>query len=512
MNSIVMTRRKPEDPRHKVVESDVAVARILYNFVDGDFVDTGIYFNDVNPVDGSLVAQVAEADAALVDRAVAAARVVAVGWARTDVATRRRFLHAIADGIEARLEEFVAAEIADTGKDERHARTIDIARGIANFRFFADLIATRQEESFRATTPDGREALSYVVHKPLGVVAVVSPWNLPLLLLSWKVAPALACGNAVIAKPSEETPFTATLLAEVIKAAGLPDGVFNLLHGFGAGSAGQALVEHRGIDAITFTGSSATGSAIMRAAAAGVKPLSFELGGKNAALVFADCDFDAAVAGTVRSAFANCGQVCLCTERVYVERPIFDRFVAAMKSKAEAMVIGRPGDPDVAMGPLISRAHREKVQGYFDLAVEEGATVVTGGRIASFGDERDGGSFVEPTIWTGLPDTARCNREEIFGPVCHIAPFDDEDEAIRRVNDSDYGLAATVWTQDLNRAHRVAPRIEAGLVWINTWFLRDLRTPFGGVKLSGIGREGGVHSLAFYAEPSTICVSFEGKR
>ena len=488
------------------MEAGVGVETILANFVDGDFVDTGSYFNDINPADGSLVAYVAEADAGLVDRAVAAARRAAGSWARTDVAERRRLLHAVADGIEARFEEFVAAEIADTGKDERHARTIDIARGIANFRFFADLVGTRQCESFRSPTPDGCGALTYVVHKPLGVVAVISPWNLPLLLLTWKVAPALACGNAVVAKPSEETPFTATLLAEVIKAAGVPAGVFNLLHGFGRGSAGQALVEHRGVDAITFTGSSATGSTIMRAAADDVKPLSFELGGKNAALIFADCDFDAAVEGTARSVFSNCGQVCLCTERVYVERSVFGRFVAAMKARAEALIIGRPNDPDVAMGPLISRAHREKVQGYFQLAVAEGATVVTGGSIPHFGDDRDSGAFVMPTIWTGLPDTARCNREEIFGPVCHISPFDSEDEGIRRVNDSDYGLAATIWTRDLSRAHRIAPEIEAGLVWVNTWFLRDLRAPFGGVKLSGIGREGGSHSLAFYAEPTTITV------
>ena len=506
MNSIEVQHRGCDGSRQHFLEMGVSATRVLANYVDGDFVDTGRYFDDICPVDGSLVAHVAEADAALVDRAIAAARAAAGAWAQTDVATRSRLLHAVADGIEARFDEFVAAEIADTGKDERHARTIDIARGIANFRFFADLITTRHGAVFRSPTPDGREALSYVVHKPLGVVAVISPWNLPLLLLSWKVAPALACGNAVVAKPSEETPFTATLLAEVIQAAGLPNGVFNLLHGFGPRSAGQALVEHRGIDAITFTGSSETGSAIMRAAANDVKPLSFELGGKNAALIFADCDLDAAVEGTARSAFSNCGQVCLCTERVYVERPIFQRFVAAMKIKAEALAIGRPNDPEVAMGPLISRAHREKVKSYLDLAVEERATVVTGGTVPIFGDERDGGAFIAPTIWTGLPDTARCNREEIFGPVCHIAPFDSEEEAIRRANDSDYGLAATIWTQDLARAHRVAPQIEAGLVWVNTWFLRDLRTPFGGVKLSGIGREGGLHSLAFYAEPTTICV------
>ncbi|WP_200957638.1 2-hydroxymuconic semialdehyde dehydrogenase [Phenylobacterium sp.] len=483
--------------------------RVLASYVGGNFVDTGRYFDDINPVDGSRVAKVAEADAALVDRAVSCAREALAGdWGRMPVAHRARLLHRIADGIEARFEEFVAAEIADTGKDERHARTVDIARGVANFRFFADLVVTAHDQSFQTPTPDGRDAVSYVVRKPLGVVAVIAPWNLPLLLLSWKVAPALACGNAVVAKPSEETPFTATLLAEVMHEVGVPAGVFNLVHGFGRGSAGEALTAHPGVDAVTFTGSSKTGSSIMRAVADTVKPISFELGGKNAALVFADCDFEAAVDGVARSTFSNCGQVCLCTERVYVERPIYERFVEALKGRAEAIVVGRPEDPTTTMGPMISRQHRTKVLSYFDLALREGATVVAGGQVPTFGDERDEGAFIAPTIWTGLSDDARCNREEIFGPVCHIAPFDTEDEAIRRANDSDYGLAASIWTTDLARAHRAAPQIEAGLVWVNTWFLRDLRTPFGGVKLSGIGREGGAHSLAFYSEASTICVKY----
>lgn len=483
--------------------------RILANYVGGEFVDTGRYFDDVNPVDGTRVARVAEADAALVGLAVRRAREALAGeWGLMPVAQRARLLHRIADGIEARFDEFVAAEIADTGKDERHARTVDIARGVANFRFFADLVATAHDESFQTPTPDGRGAVNYVVRKPLGVVAVVAPWNLPLLLLSWKVAPALACGNAVVAKPSEETPFTATLLAEVMHEVGVPAGVFNLVHGFGPGSAGEVLTAHPGVDAVTFTGSSQTGSVIMRAVADTVKPISFELGGKNAAVVFADCDFEAAVDGVARSSFSNCGQVCLCTERVYVERPIYERFVQALKGRAEAIVVGRPDDPATIMGPMISRKHRRKVLSYFDLAVAEGAVVVTGGKVPAFGDERDDGAFIAPTVWTGLSDDARCNREEIFGPVCHVAPFDTEDEAIRRANDSDYGLAACLWTRDLARAHRLAPQVEAGLVWVNTWFLRDLRTPFGGVKLSGIGREGGAHSLAFYSEASTICVKY----
>jgi aminomuconate-semialdehyde/2-hydroxymuconate-6-semialdehyde dehydrogenase len=327
--------------------------------------------------------------------------------------------------------------------------------------------------------------------------------------LTWKVAPALACGNAVVAKPSEETPGTATLLAEVMHSVGVPKGVFNLVHGFGPGSAGEFITTHPSIAAITFTGESRTGSAIMKAAAEGVKPVSFELGGKNAGIVFADCDFDKAVDGLVRASFLNSGQVCLCSERVFVERPIFERFVDALAQRARALVLGWPRDAASSMGPLISAEHREKVLAYFALARDEGATVVTGGGVPRFGDARDGGFWIEPTILAGLPDGARCMREEIFGPVCHVSPFDTEAEAIARANDSDYGLAATVWTGSVDRAHRVAPAMRVGLAWVNSWFLRDLRTPFGGAGISGIGREGGAHSLNFYSELTNVCVRIE---
>jgi aminomuconate-semialdehyde/2-hydroxymuconate-6-semialdehyde dehydrogenase len=336
-------------------------------------------------------------------------------------------------------------------------------------------------------------------------VAVIAPWNLPFLLLTWKVAPALACGNTVIAKPSEETPSSAALLAEVMQEAGVPPGVFNLVHGFGPDSAGAALAAHPDVDAIAFTGESATGAAIMRSAADSVKALSFELGGKNAAIVFADADFEAALAGTMRSVFANTGQVCLCSERVYVERPLFERFVAGLEHGARALRLGGPFE-GADMGPLISRAHRDKVLSYYRLAREEGARVVCGGGVPAFGDERDQGAFVEPTVLTGLAESARCVREEIFGPVCHVAPFDTEEQAVHMANDTRYGLAAAVWTSNLQRAHRVARQMEVGIAWVNDWFLRDLRTPFGGVKLSGIGREGGMHSLAFFSEPMNICV------
>ncbi|WP_101760041.1 2-hydroxymuconic semialdehyde dehydrogenase [Oceanicoccus sp. KOV_DT_Chl] len=480
---------------------------VLRNYVNGQFVESGKCFDNINPVDGSLINQVSEASREMVDQAVMAAQAALAGeWAALSDNQRSALMHKVADGIEARFDEFVAAEMADTGKSLWQASNIDIPRGAANFRVFADLAKTRSSECFHTETADGQQALNYAVNKPLGVVAVIAPWNLPMLLLTWKLAPAMAVGNAVIAKPSEDTPATATLLAEVMHDAGVPAGAFNLVHGFGPDSAGEFLSQHKDIDAVTFTGESKTGSAIMKAAADNVKALSFELGGKNAAIIFDDADFDAAVEGTAKSVFTNGGQVCLCTERVYVQRPVFEKFVQALKQKAQALNIGWPQDPDTDMGPLISRAHQQKVLSYYQLAKDEGAKVVTGGGIPQFGDERDNGAFVEPTIFTGLAETARSVKEEVFGPVCHIAPFDTEEQAIAMANDSDYGLAATVWTTSLQRAHRVAPKMETGIVWVNTWYLRDLRTPFGGVKLSGIGREGGVHSLSFYSEPMNICI------
>jgi aminomuconate-semialdehyde/2-hydroxymuconate-6-semialdehyde dehydrogenase len=481
--------------------------RDIRNYVAGQFVASNSTFDDINPVDGSLAGVVHEADKATVDQAVQAARKALHGpWGSLSAAERGAMLNRIADGIEARFDEFVAAEIADTGKPLTQALTLDIPRGTANFRFFANLVSTSGTECFEMGTPDGAGALNYSVQKPLGVVGVISPWNLPFLLLTWKLAPAMAAGNVVIAKPSEETPASAALLAEVMHEAGIPAGVFNLVNGFGPGSAGEFLTTHPGVDAITFTGESATGSAIMRAAADNVKALSFELGGKNAAIVFEDADLDEAIDGTVRSVFSNCGQVCLCSERVYVHESIFDEFVARLKQRAEALRMARPDDEQTEIGPLVSRAHRDKVLSYYELAREEGANIITGGGIPEFGDDRDNGAWVQPTILTGLEESARCVREEIFGPVCHIAPFSTEEQAVAMANDSAYGLAGAVWTTNLSRAHRVARQIEAGIVWVNTWYLRDLRTPFGGVKLSGIGREGGVHSLNFYSEPTNICI------
>jgi aminomuconate-semialdehyde/2-hydroxymuconate-6-semialdehyde dehydrogenase len=483
----------------------------IQNFIDGEYVTnaSGRTFEKRNPVDNSLVGVVHEAGKPEVDAAVAAARAALAGpWGTMPVTERVGLLKGVAAEIIRRFDDFLAAEVADTGKPHSLASHVDIPRGAANFEAFTDTIKNASTESFRMTTPDGRDALSYAVRVPRGVIAVVCPWNLPLLLMTWKVGPALACGNTVVVKPSEETPSTATLLGEVMNTVGVPPGVYNVVHGFGPDSAGAFLTGHPGVDGITFTGETRTGTAIMKAAADGIRPVSLELGGKNAALVFADCDLDVAVDTVTRSVFENCGQVCLGTERVYVERPIFDRFVEALAAKAEAMIPGRPEAPETKIGPLVSLEHRDKVLSYYEKARADGATVVTGGGVPDMPDELKHGAWVQPTIWTGLPETAAVVREEIFGPCCHIQPFDTEADAVRMANDTPYGLATSIYTSDIARATRLATQIDVGLCWINSWFLRDLRTAFGGSKQSGIGREGGVHSLEFYTELRNVMLKY----
>jgi aminomuconate-semialdehyde/2-hydroxymuconate-6-semialdehyde dehydrogenase len=481
----------------------------IRQFIDGVYCDagTGRSFDQVAPATGLVVGRVQESGRDDVDRAVTAARRALKGpWGKLSVEERCRLLYKVADGINARFDEFLAAESEDTGKPYALARHIDIPRGAANFKVFADTVRNVANRSFEMATPDGAGAINYAIHVPRGVVAVICPWNLPLLLMTWKVGPALACGNTVVVKPSEETPATATLLGEVMNEAGIPPGVYNVVHGFGPDSAGAFLAEHPGVDAITFTGETGTGEAIMRAAATGVRDVSFELGGKNPGIVFADADLDRAIEGTMRSVFANCGQVCLGTERVFVQRPVFDEFVARLKAGAEDLRLGAPTDETTQLGPLVSETHRRKVLSYYELARAEGATVVTGGGVPAMPDDLAGGSWIQPTIWTGLGDGARVVREEIFGPCCHVSPFDEEDEVIARANDTKYGLAAALWTENVSRAHRVARQLEAGITWVNSWYLRDLRTPFGGMKQSGIGREGGEYSLEFYTETKNICV------
>ena len=478
------------------------------HFINGEYVASasGKTFENRSPVDNSLIGQVHEAGEAEVDAAVRAAKAALKGpWSKLTQNQRAAMLNKIADRINERFDEFLAAECLDTGKPRSMASHIDIPRGAANFREFADSM-NHPTEGFRMDTPDGKGALNVGHRTPKGVIAVVSPWNLPLLLMTFKVGPALACGNTVVVKPSEETPATATLLGEVMNECGVPPGVFNVVHGFGPDSAGAFLTSHPLVDAITFTGETRTGEIIMKAAAVGLRNVSMECGGKNPGLVFADCDLEKAVEGTMRSAFVNCGQVCLGTERVYVERSIFDQFLARMKEEVAKLKLGRPEDPDANFGPLVSLEHRDKVKSYYDLAREEGATVEIGGGIPDMGAELNDGAWIEPTIWTGLPEDARVIREEIFGPCCHIRPFDTEEEAIELANDTSYGLACAIWTENSARALRVAEQMEVGLAWVNSWFLRDLRTSFGGAKQSGIGREGGVHGLEFYTETKNICI------
>ncbi len=479
------------------------------HFIDGVFTDgtSGKSFENRCPADGSLIGHVPEGGRNEIDQAVGAARAALSGpWAKLTVDDRSDLLRSVADGITKRFDDFVTAEMADTGQPRSMMAHAFIPRGAANFKVFADAVKNVATESFQTPTPDGAGAINYAIRKPKGVIGVICPWNSPLLLMTWKVAPALACGNTVIVKPSEETPGTATLLGEVMNDAGVPKGVYNVVHGFGPNSAGAFLTAHKGVDAITFTGETRTGTAIMKAAADGLRDVSFELGGKNSAVVFADADLDAALEGTMRSVFLNCGQVCLGTERVLVERPLFDAFVAGLKDRVSKLKAGHPGDAATNFGPLISQEHKQKVLSYYERAKAGGATIVTGGGVPDLPGDLVKGNWVEPTVWTGLPDDHSVIHEEIFGPCCHVRPFDEEGEAIALANDTEYGLSTAIWTRDLSRAHRVAAAIDVGITWVNSWFLRDLRTPFGGSKQSGIGREGGVHSLEFYTELRNICI------
>ena len=479
------------------------------NFINGAYCgsQSGKTFENRNPVDNSFLGLVHEAGKPEIDAAVAAAKSALTGqWGKFTQAKRLTLLHKVADRIHERFDEFLVAECLDTGKPRSLASHIDIPRGAANFKALSDTLINDANEAFNLDTPDGLGAFNVGYRKPKGVIAVISPWNLPLLLMTWKVGPALACGNTVVVKPSEETPATTSLLGEVMNDCGVPPGVFNVVHGFGPNSAGEFLTQHPDVNGITFTGETRTGEAIMKAASVGLRNISLECGGKNAALVFADCDMDKAIEGTVRSVFANCGQVCLCTERVYVERAIFDAFVLRLKDAVQQLKLGVPEEKGVNMGPLVSLKHKEKVLNYYELAVAEGANVVLGGGVPKMGGEFDNGAWVEPTIWTGLSENSRTVKEEIFGPCCHIQPFDTEDEAIEMANNTVYGLAGAVWTENASRAMRVSQQLDVGITWVNSWFLRDLRTAFGGTKQSGIGREGGRHSLEFYTELKNICI------
>ncbi len=481
----------------------------LRHYIGGRFVDAagGGELADIEPATGRAWASLPDGDARDVDRAVAAAREAFPGWASLPAAERSRWLWRIADEIERRAESLAQDESTDTGKPLALARRVDIPRAVRNFRFFASAILHQRAEAYDT---DGF-ALNYTLRQPRGVGACISPWNLPLYLLSWKVAPALATGNTVVAKPSELAPVTAHRLAEICDAVGLPPGVLNIVHGTGP-RAGAALVAHPEVPTITFTGGSATGAAIAAAAAPRFKRLALELGGKNPTVVFADADLERACAESVRAAFANQGEMCLCGSRVLVERSLYEAFVERFVARARRLVVGDPREPDTDLGALISAAHRDKVAGYVALAREEGAEVLAGGGVPRALPERcRDGFFFEPTVLAGLGAACRANQEEIFGPVASLMPFDDEEEAVSLANATPYGLCATVWTENLARAHRVAAKLEAGTVWVNCWLLRDLRTPFGGVKQSGVGREGGEEALRFFTEPKTVCIRHGGE-
>jgi aminomuconate-semialdehyde/2-hydroxymuconate-6-semialdehyde dehydrogenase len=470
----------------------------LANFIDGAFVApvSGQYFDDICPATGDSLAQIPDSDHRDVANAVEAAKRAFPAWSATRAEDRSRILLKLADLIERNLDELARLESDDNGKPVALAKRMDIPRAVANFRFFATAILHHASE---AHVTD-RAALNYTLRQPVGVAGLISPWNLPLYLLSWKIAPAIASGNTCVAKPSELTPLTANRLAELSLEAGLPPGVMNIVHGYGA-KAGAAICEHPDVPLISFTGGTVTGARVAATAAPMFKKLSLELGGKNPNVIFADADLDEAVATSIQSSFANQGEICLCGSRIFVERSIYDTFVERFVAATKKLRIGNPTDASTDVGALISEAHLQKVTGYLALAKEEGGTIVTGG------NRVDGpGYFLEPAVITGLTCECRVLQEEIFGPVVTITPFEDETDAIRSANSTRYGLSATLWTRDLKRAHRVAAALHAGTVWINCWLLRDLRVPFGGMKESGVGREGGFESLNFFTEQKNVCV------
>lgn len=472
------------------------------HFINGDYVapEDNKLFENVNPATGKVIGTVTEGGQKEIDRAAKAARNALSGeWASMSLNQRSKVLRRIGDLILERKEELAVLETLDTGKPLWLSKKTDIDRAAYNFHFFADYMISMGTEAYQQDDV----ALNYAIRRPVGVVGLISPWNLPLLLLTWKLAPCLAAGNTAVMKPAENTPMTATVLAKICSDAGVPDGVVNLVHGFGPDSAGAALSEHPEIDAITFTGETRTGTAIMQSAAKTLKKISFEMGGKNPNIIFADSDLDEVIETTITSSFINQGEVCFCGSRIYVEQPVYEAFLDKFVAKTKELRVGDPFDPNTYIGAMISKEHYDKVSGYMKLAKEEGGNILTGGGSPSHMTE---GYYLEPTIITGLDNDSRCVQEEIFGPVVTVTPFEKEEEVIAAANDTPYGLGSSIWTNDLRRAHRVAAQIESGLIWVNTWFLRDLRTPFGGMKQSGIGREGGMYGYEFFSELSNVCI------
>lgn len=474
------------------------------NFIDGSFLSakSGKTLNDLNPATEKIVATIPRSQAEDVERAVTAAHSAQDGWSKLTLEQRANWLDKIADALEKKTEQIAQTESMDTGKPISLARRVDAARSVSNFRFFADFGRQQTQQTFQM-----EDALNVVHRSPVGTVGLITPWNLPLYLLTWKVAPALLMGNTIVAKPSEITPLTAHLLAETVLELGLPKGVFNLIHGLGP-EVGQAILEHPGIKAISFTGGTETGRIVARTAAPMFKKLSLELGGKNATVVFADADLQSAVEGAVRAAFTNSGQVCLCGSRIFVEEKISKQFKHLFVEKVNAIKIGNPMDEATEMGTVISTEHLLKVESYIHLAEEEGGIILAGGtrEMTGYRGPEGIGAFLRPTVVDNLPYTSRCATEEIFGPMVTLHSFTSEQEALQMVNSSEYGLAGSVWTSDLERGERFSSQIDSGIVWVNTWLHRDLRTPFGGVKNSGVGREGGQWSLDFFSELTNICI------
>ena len=476
----------------------------LQNFINGKYCDPieGKYIDNYEPASGQVYSSIPDSGAQDVTLAVAAAEKAFPIWSKMSVQDRSGVLIRLSEGIAERMDEFVAAESKDNGKPLALAGHVDIPRAVSNFHFFGTAILHYASESHNMEGV----GVNYTLRKPLGIVGCISPWNLPLYLFSWKIAPALAAGNCVIAKPSEVTPYTAYLLGKVAKDAGMPDGVLNILHGQG-GNVGDAIVKHPKIKAISFTGGTSTGEYIARTAAPMFKKLSLELGGKNPNIIYADCDFKEMMSTTLRSSFANQGQICLCGSRIFIERSIYDTFKEEFVRRVEATVVGHPNNSESKLGAIVSKQHMEKVLSYVELAKKEGGTVLTGGERAIV-EGYEEGYYMRPTVIEGLPFDCRTNQEEIFGPVVTITPFDSEEEVLMMANSTQYGLSATLWTSDLKRAHRMANQLHAGIVWVNAWLVRDLRTPFGGVKASGVGREGGWEALRFFTEPKNVFIKY----
>lgn len=476
---------------------------VIANYIEGELIapKRGKYLDLYNPAIGKVYAKVPDSDSEDVEAAYQAAARAFLGWSNTSITERAEVLAKIADLIEANLDRLARAESVDNGKPFTLAKAVDIPRSASNFRFFAHAITQFATQAHEMT-----DAINYTLRQPLGVVGAISPWNLPLYLFTWKISPALAAGNTVVAKPSEVTPMTAYLLSEICTEAGLPKGVLNIVHGDGP-KVGAEITRHPGIKAISFTGSTKVGQEIAKVAAPMFKKVSLEMGGKNPNIIFADCNYEKMLETTVRSSFSNQGQICLCGSRIFVESSLYEKFKSDFVKKVQALKVGPPSEDATNIGAIVSKPHYEKVLSYIKLAKEEGGKILTGGE-AVFPKGHESGWYIAPTIIEGLAANCRTNQEEIFGPVVSIMPFEKEEEALAYANGTDYGLACILWTENISRANRIAKAIHSGIVWVNTWMLRDLRTPFGGVKSSGVGREGGFEALRFFTEPKNVCIQF----